>query len=152
MTARTLGRLALGTFLATAGVGHLTFARAEFQAQVPDWVPADKDLVVVGSGVVEVLLGLALLVAPRRLRPLVGWVAAAFFVAVFPGNVSQYVTGTDAFGLESDSARALRLFFQPVLVAWALWSTGAWRAWRAFRASDAAGTRPDPVVDQSREP
>ncbi len=111
------------------------FARAEFQAQVPEWVPLDKDAVVVASGVVEVLLGLALLLAPRRHRPLVGWVAAAFFVAIFPGNVSQLVTRTDAFGLESDTARAVRLLFQPVLVAWALWSTGAWRAWRAFRAS-----------------
>ena len=132
---RTLGRLALGTFLASAGVGHLTFAREEFQAQVPGWVPLDKDVVVVASGVVEVVLGLALLLTPRRHRPLVGWVAAAFFVAIFPGNVSQYVTGTDAFGLESDTARAVRLLFQPVLVAWALWSTGAWRA---FRASDDA--------------
>lgn len=128
---RTIGRLALGSFLASAGVGHLTFARADFQAQVPDWVPLDKDAVVVASGVVEVLLGLALLLAPRRHRPLVGWVAAAFFVAIFPGNVSQYVTRTDAFGLESDTARAVRLLFQPVLVAWALWSTGAWRAFRA---------------------
>lgn len=127
---RTLGRLALGSFLGGAGAGHLTFAREEFQAQVPGWVPLDKDFVVVASGVVEVLLGLALLLTPRRHRPLVGWVAAAFFVAIFPGNVSQYLTGTDAFGLESDAARAARLLFQPVLVAWALWSTGAWRAFR----------------------
>ena len=129
--ARTLGRVALGAFLANAGVGHLTFAREEFQAQVPEWVPVDKDVVVVASGVVEVLLGLALLLAPRRHRPLVGWVAAAFFVAIFPGNISQLVTRTDAFGLNSDTARAVRLLFQPVLVAWALWSTGAWRAFRA---------------------
>lgn len=128
---RTLGRVALGVFLANAGVGHLTFAREEFQAQVPEWVPLDKDVVVVASGVVEVLLGLALLATPRRHRPLVGWVAAAFFVAVFPGNISQLVTHTDAFGLTSDTARAVRLLFQPVLVAWALWSTGAWRAYRA---------------------
>lgn len=139
MTVRTLGRAALGTFLATAGVGHLTFARAEFQAQVPDWVPLDKDLVVVGSGVVEVLLGVALLATPRRHRPLVGWAAAAFFVAIFPGNIAQYLSGTDAFGLESDTARAVRLLFQPVLVAWALWSTGAWRAVRASRAAHGPG-------------
>lgn len=148
MTARTLGRAALGTFLAAAGVGHLTFARTEFQAQVPDWVPLDKDLVVVGSGVVEVLLGVALLATPRRHRPLVGWVAAAFFVAIFPGNISQLVTRTDAFGLESDAARAVRLLFQPVLVAWALWSTGAWRAFRASGAERG----PRRVVDPSRNP
>lgn len=128
---RTLGRLALGGFLATAGVSHLTFAREDFQAQVPPWVPVDADAVVVGSGFVEIALGTALLVTPRRCRPLVGWVVAAFFVAIFPGNISQYLTGADAFGLDSDAARAVRLLFQPVLVAWALWSTGAWRAFRA---------------------
>ncbi|WP_370326957.1 hypothetical protein [Euzebya sp.] len=124
---RTLGRLALGGALLVAGTGHLIVAREEFQAQVPSWIPVDADAVVVGSGVVELALGTALLAAPRRRRSLVGWVVAGFFVAIFPGNVSQYVEGVDAFGLESDRARLVRLFFQPVLVAWALWSTGAWR-------------------------
>lgn len=125
--ARTLGRVALGGVLLFAGTGHLTFARREFQAQVPSWVPLDADLVVVASGVVELVLGAALVLAPRRLRPAVGAVTAAFFVAVFPGNVSQYLTGTDAFGLDTDTSRLVRLFFQPALVVWALWSTGAWR-------------------------
>ena len=128
---RTAGRLLLGGALAGAGVGHLTALRQEFQAQVPPWLPLDPDFVVVASGVVEVGLGAALIMAPRGLRPAVGWTTAAFFVAIFPGNISQYVTGTDAFGLTSDNARLVRLFFQPLLVAWALWSTGAWRAWRS---------------------
>ena len=131
--ARTLGRLALGSFLAFAGTAHLTVSRDEFQAQVPPWVPLDPDLVVVGSGIVEIALGAALLVTPRRHRWLVGWVVAAFFVAIFPGNISQYVTRTDGFGLDTDAARATRLAFQPLLVLWALWSTGAWREWRARR-------------------
>ena len=124
--ARVVGRVLLGAFLTFSGTGHLTFARADFQAQVPSWVPLDADLVVVLSGVVEVLLGLALVFLPRWRVP-VGWVTAAFFVAVFPGNVAQYLEGRDAFGLDSDTARLVRLFFQPVLVLWALWSTGAWR-------------------------
>ncbi|MEW1935823.1 DoxX family membrane protein [Dietzia maris] len=128
--ARHLGRWALGAALLGAGTGHLTTMRDEFQAQVPTWVPLDPDFVVVASGVVELGLGAALILAPARYRPAVGGVTAAFFVAIFPGNISQYVTGTDAFGLDSDRARLVRLFFQPVLVAWALWSTGAWRAWR----------------------
>lgn len=111
--------------------------REEFQAQVPTWIPLDPDVVVVGSGIVEILLGAALIAAPLAARPVVGWVTAAFFVVIFPGNISQFVTGTDAFGLTSDTARFVRLFFQPVLIAWALWSTGAWRAWRESRASDA---------------
>jgi uncharacterized membrane protein len=125
---RTVARWVLGGFLTFAGTGHLTFGREEFQAQVPDWVPVDQDLVVLASGFVEIALGLALL--SGRKRSSVGWATAAFFVAIFPGNVAQYVEGTDAFGLETDRARFVRLFFQPVLIAWALWSTGAWRAWR----------------------
>ena len=132
LTARDAGRVLLGAVLTGAGVTHLTVARDEFQAQVPAWVPLDADLVVLASGVVEIGLGLALLLAVRR-RVVVGWAAAGFFVAIFPGNVSQYVDGTDAFGLDSDRDRLVRLFFQPVLVAWALWSTGAWRAWRERR-------------------
>jgi uncharacterized membrane protein len=124
---RTAGRWLLGAALVYAGVAHLGFAREEFQAQVPDWFPVDADLVVLVSGVIEIALGAALLLWRRR-RVQVGLVTAAFFVAIFPGNVAQYVEGTDAFGLDSDRARLTRLFFQPLLVAWALWSTGAWRA------------------------
>lgn len=130
--ARRAGRWLLGLFLAGAGTTHLTVARDEFRAQVPGWMPLDEDLVVLGSGVVEIALGLALLTQRRR-RHAVGWATAAFFVAIFPGNVAQYVEGTDAFGLDSDRARLVRLFFQPVLIAWSLWSTGAWRAWRRRR-------------------
>jgi uncharacterized membrane protein len=131
---RTVARVLLGLVLLFAGTAHLTFGRSDFQAQVPPWIPLDVDLVVVLSGVVEVALGLALVFA-RRHRPLVGWLTAAFFVAIFPGNISQWVEGRDAFGLETDQARFVRLFFQPVLIAWALWSTGAWRAWRAGRGA-----------------
>lgn len=129
---QTLFRLLLGASLLLAGASHLTWARAEFLAQVPRWLPLSGDLVVVLSGLVELALGAALVV-PGRYRVAVGWVVAAFFVAIFPGNISQYLTGTDAFGLDSDRARAIRLLFQPVLMAWALWSTGAWQAWRARR-------------------
>ncbi|WP_341395120.1 DoxX family protein [Arthrobacter sp. G119Y2] len=127
---RRLGAIALGSFLAFAGTSHLTFAREEFQAQVPGWVPVDPDVVVLLSGVAELSLGAALILLRRRRVP-VGLAAAAFFVAIFPGNISQYVTHTDAFGLDTDRARLVRLFFQPLLVIWALWSTGAWKAVRA---------------------
>jgi uncharacterized membrane protein len=129
---RTAGRWLLGAALVLAGVGHLAAQRQEFQAQVPDWFPVDADLVVVVSGVVEIALGLALLLLARH-RVVVGWVVAAFFVVIFPGNVAQLLEGTDAFGLDTDAKRFVRLFFQPVLVVWALWSTGAWRALRTRR-------------------
>ena len=119
---RTLARLALGSAMVFAGTAHLTFAREEFQAQVPDWFPLDEDLTVLGSGIVEVGLGAALVAAPRARRPLVGGLLAAFFVAIFPGNIAQYVEHKDAFGLDTDTKRLVRLFFQPVLVAWALWT------------------------------
>ncbi len=120
----------LGVFLVLAGAAHLWVRRSEFQAQVPDWFPVDADLVVVVSGLIEIVLGLALILVVRH-RALIGWVVAGFFVAIFPGNIAQWVEGTDAFGLDNDRERLARLFFQPVLVAWALWSTGAWRAWRS---------------------
>ena len=131
----TLARLALSAVLLVAGVGHFV-AASEFAAQVPPWMP-QPDLVVAVSGVVELALGLALIVGGRHM-PVVGWVVAAFFVVVFPGNVWQLIEGRDAFGLDSDLARAVRLLFQPVLVVWALWCTGAWSAatsaWRSRRA------------------
>ncbi|MCC3278303.1 hypothetical protein LJ754_03910 [Arthrobacter sp. zg-Y40] len=127
---RRAGAVALGAFLLFAGTSHLTVARQEFRAQVPDWVPLDEDAVVLLSGAAELSLGAALILLRKRRVP-VGLAAALFFVAIFPGNISQYATHTDAFGLDSDRARLVRLFFQPPLVLWALWSTGAWQALRA---------------------
>ena len=128
-----MGRVLLGAFLVLAGTSHLTWAREEFQAQVPSWLPLAADPVVLASGVVEVALGVSLVVVGVRRRWLVGWVVAAFFLAVLPGNVSQLITRTDGFGLDTDPARAVRLLFQPLLVLWALWSTAAWSAWRSRR-------------------
>lgn len=118
--ARDVGRFVLAAVLLTAGVAHLSWARESFRAQVPGWVPMGADAVVLLSGVVELVLGAALL-ALRTKK--VGWVVAAFFVAVFPGNVAQLINHRDAFGLDSDARRTVRLLFQPLLVAWALWST-----------------------------
>lgn len=131
---RHLAQTLLGSFMVLAGVGHLTFARVTFQAQVPPWVPLDADLVVLASGVVEIGVGLGLLLARRQpRRALVGTATAALFVAVFPGNIAQFTEQRDAFGLTSDTARAVRLLFQPVLILWALWSTEALRWWRQRR-------------------
>lgn len=143
---RSLARVVLGGALGFAGTLHLTVAREEFQAQVPAWFPADADAVVVVSGWVEIALGLALILAPRRHRWLVGWVVAAFLVAIFPGNVSQFVTRTDGFGLDTDAARGIRLLFQPLLVLWALWSTDAWRTWRARRRAPAVSSPEGPAA------
>ena len=126
-TAQTIGRVTLGAFMIFAGVGHLTFGREEFRAQVPEFVPLPPDVTVLASGAVEIALGLAMILAGNR-RAVVGLLLAAFFVAVFPGNIAQWLHHRDAFGLTSDRARLIRLFFQPVLIAWALWSTGAWRS------------------------
>ena len=122
--------MVLGCALAYAGVGHLTTSRTEFQAQVPTLLAEYADFVVLASGVVEIALGVGL-IALWKYRVQLGWVVAAFFVAIFWGNISQYVNGVDAFGLNSDRARLIRLFFQPLLVLWALGSTGAWKSWRS---------------------
>jgi uncharacterized membrane protein len=130
---RSVARVVLGGVLIIAGLGHLTFARTSFQAQVPDWVGIDKNIVVILSGLVEITLGAALIVLRRR-RALLGLAAGLFFIAVFPGNISQFIDGDSAFGLNSNSARRLRLFFQPVLVAWAWWSTDAFAVLRQPRS------------------
>ena len=122
---RKPARWLLGATLIGTGIGHLSVQREEFQAQVPGWFPVDADLVVLVSGIVEIALGLALLFLARH-HVIVGWAVAAFFVIIFPGNIAQFVEGKDGFGLDTDLERFLRLFFQPVLIAWALWSTDAW--------------------------
>lgn len=134
---RTAARLLLGAFLATAGVLHLV-RPDEFLAQVPSWFPIDAGFTVLASGIVEIALSAAVLAAPRRYHRTVGLVVAAFFVAVFPGNLAQYLEGTDAFGLDTDGARLTRLFFQPLLVLWALWAGDVLRRRRP------AGEEPDP--------
>jgi uncharacterized membrane protein len=120
----------LGAALTYAGITHLTTSRTEFQAQVPTILQSQADFVVIASGVVEILLGLSLILL-FKYRTRIGWITAAFFIAIFPGNISQYINGTDAFGLNTDQARAIRLLFQPLLVIWALWSTGAWKSRKA---------------------
>ncbi|MGN8059055.1 DoxX family protein [Pedobacter sp. 22163] len=116
-------RILLGAGLITAGIGHLTFARKPFQAQVPDWVPLKKDDTVVYSGLVEIALGSALILTPKKYESTIGKIAAGLFVSVFPGNIAQFTHKRSAFGLNTDGKRFLRLFFQPVLVYWALKAT-----------------------------
>lgn len=122
-TIKKIGRILLGGGLIFAGIGHLTFARKEFQAQVPDWVPLDKDDTVIYSGIVEIALGGSLVLTDEKHQETIGKIAAAFFVAVFPGNISQYLNRRDMPGLDTDEKRFIRLFFQPLLVLWALKTT-----------------------------
>lgn len=123
-------RILLALFMIFAGFSHLTFNRIDFQSQVPDWIPMSKDLVVILSGIVEMVLGVGLAFWKTE-RIKIGWVLAIFFVLVFPSNIAQYMDSKDAFGvLDSDRARLVRLFFQPILIIWTLWSTGAFKAYR----------------------
>lgn len=127
-TTQNIFRIVLGVLMMLAAVGHFTFSRQEFQAQVPDWVPLSKDLVVILSGIVELLFGAAMVFWSKQ-KVRIGFMLAIFYILIFPGNIAQYVNGTDAFGLSTDQARLIRLFFQPVLIFWALWSTGALTYW-----------------------
>lgn len=122
-TIKTIAKYGLGAMLITAGIGHLTFARKEFQAQVPEWVPLEKDDTVVYSGIVEIAMGAAIIAAPKTYETLVGQLAAGLFTAVFPGNIAQYKNRKSSFGLNTDNKRFARLFMQPALIAWALKST-----------------------------
>jgi uncharacterized membrane protein len=125
-TLQKVMRIILGSLMILAAIGHFTFQRADFQAQVPNWIPLSKDLVVLLSGVAEISLGLAMIFWKTQ-RVNVGIALAIFYVLIFPGNIAQYLNGTAAFGLDTDNARLTRLFFQPVLIVWALWSTGVFR-------------------------
>lgn len=119
-------RITLGAFMLYAGIGHLTFLRTEFQAQVPTWIATSKDfmdIIVLASGVVEIAFGI-LMILGGKLKVKTGIALAIFYVLIFPGNINQYVNEIDAFGLNTDNQRLIRLFFQPVLILWALWSTG----------------------------
>ncbi|WP_420152862.1 hypothetical protein [Siphonobacter sp.] len=122
-TLQNVARIGLGSMLVFAGVSHLTFARKDFQAQVPDFVPLEKDDTVIYSGLAEIALGASLILAGEKRKEAIGKIAASFFAAVFPGNISQYTNERDAFGLDTDKKRFTRLFFQPVLMYWALKST-----------------------------
>ncbi len=117
-------RVLLGLLMILPGIGHLTFQRAEFLTQVPDWIPLTKDFVVIASGLMEIVIGLSMIFWTRQ-KVRVGIALAIFFVLIFPGNITQYMNGSDAFGLDTDQKRFIRLFFQPVLMLWTLWSTGA---------------------------
>ena len=121
---KNLIRIALGAFMLLAGIGHLTYARETFQAQVPDWIPLTKDFVVLSSGVVEIVLGFVMIFLVKQ-RKYAGLALALFFVLVFPGNISQYLEHRDGFGLDTDTKRFVRLLFQPVLIFAALYSTDA---------------------------
>lgn len=123
-TIQNIFRIILGAFMVLAAIGHFTFQREEFQAQVPNWIPLSKDLVVILSGLVEAGLGLGMIFLTKR-KVFVGISLAIFYLLIFPGNIAQYMNHTDAFGLDTDTKRLIRLFFQPVLILWALWSTGA---------------------------
>jgi uncharacterized membrane protein len=127
---KILFQILLGAFLLSAGTSHLGSNRTEFLAQVPTWLPLEPDFVVVASGLVEITLG-AMLIATalifKKYRAVVGVAAGVFFVLIFPGNINQYVNQIDAFGLDTDAKRLIRLFFQPPLVIWAIWSTNSWQ-------------------------
>ncbi|MGV8914818.1 MAG: MauE/DoxX family redox-associated membrane protein [Kaistella sp.] len=121
---KNLIRIALGVFMLLAGIGHLTYARETFQAQVPDWIPLTKDFIVLASGIVEILLGVAMIFFTKQ-KEYVGLTLALFYILVFPGNISQYLEHRDGFGLDTDTKRFVRLLFQPVLIFFALYSTDA---------------------------
>lgn len=130
--AQNFVRIFLGIFMITAAIGHFTFQRDDFQAQVPNWIPLDKDLVVILSGIVEMAIGLAVVFMTNH-KVKIGIFLAIFYVIVFPGNIAQYLNGIDALGMNTDQARLIRLFFQPVLIFLTLWSSGAIAFFKGLR-------------------
>ena len=145
-TVQNILRVVLGLFMILAAVGHFTFQRAEFQAQVPNWIPISKDAIVIMSGLVEISLGLSMIFWTKQ-KVKVGIALALFYLIIFPGNIAQYLNHTDAFGLNTDRARLIRLFFQPVLMLWALWSTTALAYLLKRKKTDSTPVRTLPTRD-----
>jgi len=133
---KNIAQLGLGAFLFFAGTSHLGSNRKEFEAQVPTWLPLDPEFVVVVSGLVEMALGFLLFITVfkfKKYRALIGLITTIFFILIFLGNINQYVNGIDAFGLDNDQKRFIRLLFQPLLVIWALWASGGVKYFAKFR-------------------
>ena len=119
-------RILLGLIMIYVGIGHLTFLQIDFQAQVPTWLTKQTkliDLIIITSGIIEIILGI-LMVVGGKLKVKTGISLAIFYVLIFPGNINQYVNEIDAFNLNTDTSRFIRLLFQPILVLLALFSSG----------------------------
>ena len=120
-------RVLLGSIMLYIGIAHLSFRRIEFQAQVPTWLTTNEgmmDLIVLISGYIEIAFGI-LMILGGKLKVKTGIALGIFYVLIFPGNINQYINEIDSLRLDSDNKRLIRLFFQPLLVLWAFWSTGA---------------------------
>ena len=126
-TIQNIFRILLGLIMLYIGVAHLSFRRIEFQAQVPTWLTTNEgmmDLVVLISGYIEIAFGILMIVG-GKLKVKTGIALGIFYILIFPGNINQYVNEIDSLRLDSENKRLIRLFFQPLLVLWALWSSGA---------------------------
>jgi len=126
-TIQNIFRILLGLIMLYIGIAHLSFRRIEFQAQVPTWLTTDEglmDLVVLISGYIEIAFGILMIVG-NKLKLKTGIALGIFYILIFPGNINQYINEIDSLRLDSENKRLIRLFFQPLLVLWALWSTGA---------------------------
>lgn len=120
-------RILLGSIMLYIGIAHLSFRRIEFQAQVPTWLTTNEgmmDLVVLISGYIEIAFGI-LMILGGKLKVKTGITLGIFYILIFPGNINQYINEIDSLRLDSDNKRLIRLFFQPLLVLWAFWSSGA---------------------------
>ena len=117
----------LGSIMLYIGIAHLSFRRIEFQAQVPTWLTTNEgmmDLVVLISGYIEIAFGI-LMILGGKLKVKTGIALGVFYILIFPGNINQYINEIDSLRLDSENKRLIRLFFQPLLVLWAFWSSGA---------------------------
>jgi uncharacterized membrane protein len=113
-------RWGLAVAMVFAGVSHLLMP-TPFVQHLPEWVPG-RDPLVALTGVLEIALGVALVYSKQR-RSLAGLAVAAFLVAVFPANVYVAVAAVDVEGQPGGAYPWIRLPFQALFIAWALWST-----------------------------
>ena len=127
------GRLALSAMLVVTGVTHFTATEA-LVAMVPPVLPAPGALVY-ATGVAELVFAVLLLVRPT---PALGWILAAFFLALLPANI---YSAWEEVGLGGHGAAYLwfRVPLQLLFLVWAVYFTRDGRAKHGSRMKEASG-------------
>ena len=107
-------RVLLGVLFLFGGYAH--FTKTEFYLNaMPSYLPL-HEIVVYGSGVIEMLLGL-LIIIPKTSQK-AAFSIILLLIATFPVNINMYLNHQDFEGM-SETFLLIRLPIQLVLIAWA---------------------------------
>jgi uncharacterized membrane protein len=118
---RAAMRWILAAFYVAAGVGHL-WAPDKLLAITPSWVPFATQIILV-TGICEIAGAVALVTKP--LRWWAGIALALYALCVWPANIKHAIDGIDLPPIPNSwFYHGPRLALQPVIIWWALYSSG----------------------------